>query len=160
MLIVRARAGRRSCCVQGQASEDSVGDKSLLQDLGIFFHLSRGRLDASPIILDSSFCIPKRTPGLTGRFHITRAFMHLSRRILLCATVLFMLSFTNAQQQVIECLRPHKMGDGPRPVYETGESVQFQWKSTWPNFNLTIVQTDSETQDKTRQQTFSTRWLA
>lgn len=64
------------------------------------------------------------------------------------------LPSASAQKQEIECLVPDRMGHGARPVYKTGETVQFQWKSTFPTFNLSITQVNSETQDKTSDSVF------
>lgn len=78
------------------------------------------------------------------------------RRLLLCLLLAATLPSTAAFQQEIECLEPHRMGQGVRPVYDTGETVQFQWKSTFPTFNLSIVQVNSATQMKTYDHIFST----
>lgn len=67
-----------------------------------------------------------------------------------------LLPSAKAQQQVIECGVPKRMGDGIRPTYDSGEVVPMQWKSTWPLFNLTIVQVSSATQVKFRDQVFRT----
>lgn len=66
------------------------------------------------------------------------------------------LPSTSAQDAEIECLVPARMGTGPRPVYKTGETVQFQWKSTFPLFDLTITQVNSNTGAKTNDKKFGT----
>lgn len=72
--------------------------------------------------------------------------------------LLTILSFTAAQDSSeIECLLPARIGTGPRPVYKTGETVQFQWKSTFPMFDLTITQVNSKTGAKTNDKRFGTR---
>lgn len=74
----------------------------------------------------------------------------------LLALAAALLAGVQAQQQVIECGKPQRMGEGNRPTYDFGEVVQMQWKSTWPLFNLTIVQVSSATQVKYRDQVYRT----
>lgn len=70
-------------------------------------------------------------------------------RLLLFSALAILSPVAAVKAQEIECIVPHKVGEGERPVYHTGETRQFQWKSGFPTFNLTIVQVNSETQAKT-----------
>ena len=70
-------------------------------------------------------------------------------RLLLLSALANLLPSISAQNQEIECIVPRAMGEGERPVYQAGDSVQFQWKSTFPRFDLAITQVNIETQDRT-----------
>jgi hypothetical protein len=136
----------------------------MIQDLGHGQPFARRSVSPERLLSSTSTILERLClflPSLlfAGFLHVTMASGRLRSALqgLVCVLLLACLPRARAQEQVIECLVPHKMGNGQRPVYKTGETVQFQWKSTFPRFDLTITQVNSETQDKTNDSVFGRR---